>query len=115
MAEDIGKTNGFDHKQVQAFVQKIENLNGEIRSVKAANAKRCQELLAYIKDIYDEAKVSGIPKKELKAHVKVIELTDKINAIREELEEEEQEIFDQLAIALGPLGEAARAVYNAGE
>lgn len=115
MAQDIGKTNGFDHKQVQSFVTRIQNIEGSIRSVKAKNAKECQDLQRDISDIIEEAKSAGIPKKELKAHLKVIELTDKINSVRDGLDEDQQEVFDQLAIALGPLGEAARAVYQAGE
>lgn len=115
MAKEIAGSNGFKPEEVQSFLTRVENIHAEIRSVKAANAKRCKELLDDIKDVLDEAKQAGIPKKELRAHIKVKELTDKIEAIREDLEEDEQEVFDQLAIALGPLGEAARAVFNAGQ
>lgn len=113
MAKEIGSTNGFKPSEVQSFLTRIGNVQSEIRSVKASNAKRCQELNDDINEILDEAKAAGIPKRELKALIKVKDLTDKIEAIREDLEEDEQETFDQLAIAMGPLGEAARAVYTA--
>jgi uncharacterized protein (UPF0335 family) len=113
MAKDISAgSNGFKPDEVQSFVNRISNINEEIRKVKARNAAECKSLLEDIKEVLDEAKSSGIPKKELKAHIKVIELTNKIEEIREDLDEDEQETFDQLAIALGPLGEAARAVYE---
>jgi uncharacterized protein (UPF0335 family) len=112
MAKQIASTNGFKPTEVQSFLTRIGNVQGEIRKVKASNAKRCQELNDDINEILDEARAAGIPKKELKAHLKVKEYADKIEAIRDDLEDDEQEVFDQLAIALGPLGEAARAVFN---
>lgn len=113
MAKEATPSNGFNAEEVQGFVTRIEQIQSEIRSVKAANAKRCRELLDDVKEILDEAKQAGIPKKELKANIKAIDLASKLQAVRDELEPDEQEVFDQLAVALGPLGEHARAVFEA--
>lgn len=114
MAKEISGHNGFKPTEVQSFVKRVENINEQIRTVKAENAKRCRELLDEIKEVLDEAKAAGLPKKELKAQLKAIDLARKLEAVRDDLEPDEQEVFDQLAVALGPLGEAARAVYERG-
>ncbi len=114
MAKEIASGNGFKPDQVQNVVNRIMSLKGDIRSVKAANAKRCREIMEDVAEIFDEAKSNGIPKKELKRAIKAVELTQELAALRDELEADEQETFDQLAHALGPLGEAARAAFEAG-
>lgn len=104
--------NGFDPGKLKSYMERIDRLNEEIASSKAANAKRCRELKDDIEDVLDEAKSNGIPKKEMKAHLKRQDYLRKADAAREKLEPDEQDTLDQIEHALGkfidtPLGQAA--------
>lgn len=105
-------TNGFDAEVLKRFVGEIERHTAQIASYKGEHAQRVQSVKEMISDVYDRAKDAGIGKKELKAVIKERELLEKIEALREEMEEEQAETFDQIKHALGmlndlPLGEAA--------
>lgn len=104
--------NGFDKEAVEGFVSRIENLNGDLATEKSEFMTRCKTIRGDIKDVFDEAKGAGIPKKELKRVIKRRALENKIENLREELEGDEQHNYDMLLHALGhladtPLGGAA--------
>lgn len=72
-----------------------------------------KEVRGDMKEVFDEAKGDGITKPALAAKIKERLLGAKLEAVREELDAEEVEIFDALSLALGdlegtPLGESAR-------
>jgi uncharacterized protein (UPF0335 family) len=104
-------TNGLDATKVQSFVSRIEYLQGNIRTQKAENAARCKVIQDEIKLVLDDAKDDGIPKGPLKALIKVRDLEARVEMARSCLEPDDAEIYDQLAHAMGPLGEAAREGY----
>lgn len=112
------QTNGVDQEKVKSFVSRIDNLNDEIASEQGSYMKRCRELKDDIKDILEEAKSAGIPPKVLKAVLKARDLERKAEQARDDLDNEDQDIFDNIADALGvfadtPLG--AAAVAKAGD
>jgi F0F1-type ATP synthase membrane subunit b/b' len=106
------KGNGFDPDEVKDYVARIEEIDEDIASATGKHMAHCKSLRQNIAEIYDEAKEAGVPKKLLKKNVARRKLEAKIEDLREELEEEERETYDQIRLALGdlaelPLGQAA--------
>jgi len=109
-----GKSNGYDAKVVKGFVSRIEELNAEKQREHMAYMGKCKELNEDIGEILDEAKGKGIPRKALRLVVKTRKLQAKVEAIREDLEGDQQDDYDLLRHCLGDLadtelGEAALA------
>ena len=107
-------SNGFDTTVLKRFVSDIERHHETIASYKGEHAQRVKGVQELITEVFDRAKDSGIPRKELKAVIKERRLLVQIENIREELEDDQQETLDQIKHALGmisdlPLGEAAMA------
>ena len=100
-----GTSNGYDPKVVKGYVGRIEELDQEIVREHMAYMGRVKEIKEDQKEIYDEAKAKGIPKKALRLNVKRRELEKKIDGIREDLEGDEQDDYDLLAHALGDLAD----------
>jgi uncharacterized protein (UPF0335 family) len=105
-------SNGFDATILKRFVGEIEKHHDQIASYKGEHAQRVKSVQEMISDIYDRAKDSGIPKKQLKAVIRERDLLKKIEGLREDMEDEQAETFDQIKFALGmlsdlPLGEVA--------
>jgi uncharacterized protein (UPF0335 family) len=107
--------NGYDPERVTQLVGRIENVLRDIDSIKGSMMEQCKRKHEEIKGIYDEAKEAfGIPKRALKGVVKARGLERKLEELRDNLEDDDQEAFDQLRHALGdladtPLGAAAEA------
>lgn len=106
--------NGFEPETVKGFVARIERLHKDIASEKGSYAQAIGVIRGDIKEIFDEAKDAGIPKKELKAVIKTRALEARVAAARDDLEAEQQDTYDNIRLALGdladtPLGEAATA------
>jgi len=104
--------NGYDPEAVKGFVDRIENLNGDLATMKGEFMAECKVVHGDIKSVLDEAKNAGIPKKELKQAIKRRALTLKIGELRDELEGEQVDNYDAILLALGdiadtPLGRAA--------
>ena len=103
--------NGYDSEQVQAFVERIENLQDEIDEVMAQAKEDCEPHRADIKAVKDEAHDAGIPKREFNAIIAKRRALRRAEAFRRKLDEEQQNNFDQLEKSLGmladtPLGKA---------
>jgi uncharacterized protein (UPF0335 family) len=108
--------NGFDPDIAKGFVDRIENLHGDLASEKGEFMARCKVIQADIKEVLTEAKNAGIPKKPLKSLVKQRKLERDIENIRTDLEGDDQDSFDQLVMALGKFAETelgAAAVQQA--
>lgn len=106
------KTNGYDADRVKAIVGKIEGYFDDLASEQGTYMQRCRSIRENIAAAYEEAKAFGLPKKELRAVVKARDLEGKAKAIRDAMEEEQAETYDQIRFALGdladtPLGGAA--------
>lgn len=111
-------SNGFDTEVLKRFVGEIERHHDQIASYKGEHAQRVKSVQEMISDIYDRAKDAGVGKKQLKAVIKERGLLKRIDAIRDDMEDEQAETFDQIKFALGmlsdlPLGEATLARSNA--
>ena len=103
--------NGFDPSKVQSFVARIESLHADIASIMGKAMGDCKQVHGDIKLVYDEAKdEAGISKKGLKSVIKTRALERKAEDIREDLEGEVQETYDQIRARARRLGgHAARA------
>jgi len=106
------KGDGYDTDLVHSLVGRIEGLFGDLLSEQGTYMARCRNIRESIAGVYEEAKVRGVPKKELKKVIETRKLEAKIRSLYEDLETESQEAFDQIMDALGdyadtPLGQAA--------
>lgn len=98
--------NGFDTDVMRGYVGRIENLLDDMERERSSFMTKCKSIRGDIALIVAEAKdVHGVPKKSLKAVVRVRELEDRADRIRDELEPEIQETFDQIRHALGDLAD----------
>jgi uncharacterized protein (UPF0335 family) len=109
---------GIGHNGISAeakpYLDRIENLLGEIRRLKDACKEDCKPAQEDIKEIYEEAKANGISVKALRGLVKHRELTRKQQQLSAKLTMDEAAMLTELVDALGefadtPLGEAAKA------
>lgn len=111
--------NGLDPKRTKECVDRIEALAERKQTLHMTYMQECAVINEDIGDVYEEAKTAwGIPKKALKTVIKVRATERKLEAMRDDLETEDQESFDQIRHALGdladtPLGGAA--LSGAGE
>lgn len=110
--------NGFDPEKVKSFKQRIENLYGDMATAQSEYMTECKVIRGDIKEVLDEAKGEGIPKKEFKKVIEACRLANKIENIRNDLEGDEQDNYDLLMTAIGgladlPLGQAAIAANGA--
>ena len=106
--------NGYPKSVVQGFVKEIEALDAEKQDLHMKNMQKCAKLNEQKGEIYDAAKEKGIPRKALRAVIKVRATEAKAEKMRDDLEEDEQDQFDLLRLALGDLedtdlGKAAMA------
>lgn len=107
--------NGFDPEVVKSYCDRVENLLEDMESERGAFMAKCKSIREDISLVVTEAKDQhGIPKKEFRAVIKARELEAKADRIRDELEADAQQTFDQIRHALGdladtPLGGAALA------
>ncbi len=104
--------NRADQGDMRDFVDRIERCNKDKASAHGVYMKRCGEIQNDINAILDEAKDAGLTKKSVKAVIKVREHEAKAKALREDLEDDDAALFDDIREALGdfadsPLGAAA--------
>ena len=104
--------NGFDKGVVESFVERMLDRHDALATLASEHMLKCKDVRGDMKEILDEAKDAGIKKKALKGVVAKILLERKAEAIREELEGDDQDDFDKIEQALGllkdtPLGAAA--------
>lgn len=97
--------NGLQPDAVQGFTDRIENLMDKLASEKGEYMVRCKSIREDVNLVLAEAKDAGIPKKAFRAVIKTRELENKLDAIRDELEAETQETYDQIRHALGDLAD----------
>ena len=108
--------NGFDSEMTKGFLDRILNLHSDLLSEQSEYMLHCKAIRGDMTIVYDEAKDKGIPKKALKGAVKKRLLEMRIEAIREDLDGQDQDDYDQVLQALGdlgdtPLGRAALASH----
>jgi uncharacterized protein (UPF0335 family) len=114
MSKIIEGRNAASDEAIKDYVAKYEAMEAEKLSSKMSHASVCAKISARQKDLLDEAKSAGVNKKSFKAVIKVRDLERKVEAARDELEDDEASTFDDILSALGnfadlPLGQAAVA------
>lgn len=95
--------NGYDPVKAASFQERYENVLQQLGEEKSAFMLRCKDIHADAAAVLDEAKGAGIPKKAIKKVAKKHKLEFDLDAIREELEGEDLDSYDQLLQALGEL------------
>jgi hypothetical protein len=111
--KDVG--NGFDPDRVGQAVKSIEAIEAEIASMTGEHMAACKVKRGRIALIKKEAKKAwGIPRVELNALLKERSLQRKVDAVRADLDGDQVDTVEMLAVALGkfadtPLGKAAVA------
>lgn len=104
--------NSLEPAKVKSYVGRIENIHDELEKERGTYMAACKALREDIKDIFDEAKDAGIPRRALKSVIKVRALEYKAEKARDDLEQDDQQAHDRIRLALGdladlPLGQAA--------
>jgi uncharacterized protein (UPF0335 family) len=99
--------------KAKPFLERIESINGDLESEKAAYMNKAKALREDIKTVVDEAKEEGVPKKALKGLVKYRQLERQQSKIGSGMDIADQGTFESLVAALGqldgtPLGDAAK-------
>lgn len=107
--------NGIDRDKVRNFVSEIEELAGQKMRKHMAYMAECAALNGDINAIYDAAKGEGVPKKALRKVIKTRELERKVEAIRDDLEGDDQESYDQIRHALGDLADTPLGMAVTGD
>jgi hypothetical protein len=115
MSEDAG--NKIDEEKAQRFVDEIERCFVELLSERGTYMARCKPIHERIGDWKDRAKDDGIPKKALNTILKERDLIRKIEALNEDLEDDDADQVEMLRNALGPYGDLplGRAAVDAEE
>jgi uncharacterized protein (UPF0335 family) len=118
-ANDDGGTvraghNGFDPDKAQSFIDRCENIDKELEREKGEYMARCKALRGDKKDVLSEAKDQGFNTTAMKAVLKTRALERKVEETRDELDNDVQDSFDNIRLAIGdladlPLGQAALA------
>jgi uncharacterized protein (UPF0335 family) len=104
--------NRANSDEMAAYINRLEELDSELLREKMAYMERARRIQEDKKSVLDEAKDAGLSKKAVKAVVKVRDLERKAEAAREDLEDDDAAVFDDIREALGdyadlPLGKAA--------
>jgi len=98
--------NGPNPDRTRECVTRIEALHQKKERAHMAYMAECAVIAEDVKVIVDEAKAAwGIPKRALKTVIKVRAGERKLAKLREDLEADDQESFDQIRHALGDLAD----------
>lgn len=99
-------TNGFDRGVLMQFVKDIEGFEEQMASKQGEYMAFCRGKRELINQTLDRAAAAGVPKKELRAVLRVRKLEQKAKDIREGLEEADAiDTFDLIRDAIGPLAD----------
>ncbi len=97
MAKPAHATNDFDPKVVNGLLGKIDGFDVDLMSERSSYMSKCRNIRESIKAVYDEAKVQGVPGKELRVLVKIRSNERKNAALYGELEADQQQTLAMLA------------------
>ncbi|MBB4017359.1 hypothetical protein GGR16_002388 [Chelatococcus caeni] len=109
---EAAKSNGFDAEKLKRWIGEIDRHKADMLSKQGEYMKYCRDKREMINKVFELAGNDGVPKRALKAHLKMRDLQAKAEAVLEGLEEEDQESVELIREALGglsdlPLGQAA--------
>lgn len=105
--EDGGPTpagsNGYDPDVAKSYVSRVEALHGDLASERGTYMANCKSIREDINLVLTEAKDKGIPKKALRAVLKIRDFERKAEAVREDSDAADD--IDMLRHALGDLAD----------
>lgn len=103
------KTNGFAKETVEKYVNRVERLDDQIDKIHVQATKDAQPYVDDRKEVIKEAaEKAGIPKAEFRALLRKRKLLKRAERVAESLNENQQDTFEQLQLALGmPIEQAA--------
>lgn len=96
---------GVNMDSAKGFVERMESLHVDLDKLKSSYMLDCKDIRGSIKEVLQEAADAGISKKALKAVVKARELERKADVLRDELEPDQQDTYDNIRLALGDFSE----------
>lgn len=95
-----GGTNVPDGAKILDFVEKVENLHGDLGKLKSEFMLEAKNVHADIKEVYKDAKTAGFNKKALKGLVKKRALEADIEEIQSDLEGDDNDAYTAYLLAL---------------
>jgi glutamyl-tRNA reductase len=105
-----GMSNGIDPKKLQARLKNIEEINAKVASKTGEHMAWCKKQRAIITEEIGAAADEGTPKVVLKGLIELRKKLASAQDIRENLEPDMKDLFDQACVAVGTeLPEAAEA------
>ena len=112
MARVLEGRNRANAEEAASFVDKFEELEQEFASLRGKFMADAKAIRDKQKELLDDAKSQGIAKKVVKNVVKARELEARAKDLRDDLEDDDRELFVDIRKALGdfadlPLGAAA--------
>lgn len=114
-------TNKFDSAVLKQFVGDIMRHESDMASKRGEYMKFCRDRREMINQTIDRAAAAGVPRKELRAVLKISKLERKIEDVRDDVfENGDIDTLDMIKDALGdladlPLGQAAIDASPAGQ
>jgi hypothetical protein len=107
-------SNEPDAEVTRRAVKEIEEHYIELLTERGSYMQRCRSIRDRIKGVYESAAESGVPRKELRGVIKQRALLRRADAVPEQFEPDQRELFELLKSQLGdfgqtPLGQAALA------
>lgn len=103
----MAKTNGYDTGLAGEFIERIQNLHGDLESERGSYMAACKKIREDIKEVLAEAESEGFDKKVIKAIVKEIELFEKIKRLPDGFDMDTQSQYEALSSALGAFADTA--------
>jgi uncharacterized protein (UPF0335 family) len=103
----MAKTNGYDTGIAGEFIERIQNLHGDLDSERGKYMAACKKIREDIKEVLAEAESEGFDKKVIKAIVKEIELFEKIKRLPDGFDMDTQSQYEALSSALGAFADTA--------
>jgi uncharacterized protein (UPF0335 family) len=89
-------SNMYDEDQVRSYIEQIEALRGEVATSKSNHMTFARKKGDEEKEVFDDAKANGIPRKVLAKLLKRRELEDKIDKLDDEIDEDHKPLFVSL-------------------
>ncbi len=93
--------------KAQPFLTRIENLLGDLDSLRGKYMSDCEVVREDIKEVYAEAKEAGVPTRALKGLVKYRKLERDQDKIADGFDLDEQSAYESLVGALGDFADTA--------
>ncbi len=106
-------TNTYDAKLVEGYVRRLNKIEDDVLSSKGRYMQEVRVLREDRLEILQEADSNGLSRKALKAFLKEQRLEKQLDAVRDELVEDDQHALDMIRQALGLVFDEPQSGYEA--